>query len=210
MANICFADIQVTGRKECIQEFINILDYKSNVHFSGIRFNRCAKVSALIYINGLIYTQRLLIICDDSIELSLTNNLYKYGFKREDDATTIEEVSKRLSLDIEVWSKTPELSLLEHIHVQNGNVLVDESSSYSYYPLIEYDTEGCSYEQFVKERESAGEDIRPIISREVYYDAVDNNENIEIFGLENAFKFKVTTGDDAFSKSPFILKPMFK
>jgi hypothetical protein len=211
MGNFCFADIQVTGRRECIQEFINILDYKSSVHFSGMRFNRCTKESALIYINGLIYTQRLSIICDDSIELSLTNNLYKYGFKREDDATTIEEVSKRLSLDIEVWSKTPDLSLLEHIHVQNGNVLVDESGSYTYYPVLEYFSEGCNYQQFVEDLESAGEDIKSIISRDMYYDAVDNNRSIiELFGLDNAFKFKVATGDDAFSKSPFIPKPMFK
>lgn len=210
MGNFCFAQIQVTGRKECIEEFIKILNDESNVHFSGMRFGRCTKRSDLIYINGLIYTQRLSKICDDSIELSLTDNLYKYGFKREDDATTIEEVSKRLSLDIEVWSKTPDLDLIEHIYVQNGNVLIDESGSYKYYPILEYHSEGYNYQQFVEEREFAGEDIKPIISREMYYDAIDNNRSIELFGLDNAFKFKVTTGDDAFSKSPFVQKPMFK
>ena len=119
MSNIRYAEIQVTGRKESIEEFIKILNHESDMHFSDINFCKHIRKSDLKHVKADIYTQRLSIICNDGI-WSMINNLYNDRDKRDLNTITFEEVSKKLGIDIQACFKTSDLDIVECFYIRDG------------------------------------------------------------------------------------------
>ena len=209
MPNICYAEIQVTGRKECIQEFEKILNanynYGKNEFSYKPHFWRIFDVypQEMEHVEGLIYTQNFAIDCAWSVATCMTDSPFSYGNMNRKDSnneyfdTTLRAEAARLNLDIEIWSDEPGMCFEEHIHYRNREELDNRCYNAETYIIADYET----YEDLVKDYgvyEDDNKDKRVCngISEEEFNKA--KNEGTEVISKTDArhsFQFKVNDPD---------------
>ena len=144
MANCCTFNMVVAGRKENVEEFIEVLNsyyhYDENGEYRGT-FDR-----HLCRVNGKEVVQRIddkqgnceIYVSGDcawSIYSSMTeggyySRRYKKDYGDRSHATTLKLESRKLQLKIEVFSEEEGFGFREHYRYDNGDVIVEEVSDF--------------------------------------------------------------------------------
>lgn len=123
MANICEFDMKVTGRKEDVLEFVDTLKLQAALYFDIDDTFEQGDYMSVTGFGG----------CKWSIYSSMRSSRYSFS---------LEDMSERLDLVIEAYSKEPGLEFQEHILIDKGEVLIDECVDYEEYFVEELDQEG--------------------------------------------------------------------
>jgi hypothetical protein len=181
MANICLGYINVRGYKDNVEEFIQILqaDYsycnKENYfeyvvdrnNFSHIpHFFRIFETNIIedVMLSGVYRCVILDIECAWSVYCCMFNgpHSYYYNFQRDHlgnhFGTHILQESKRLNLEIEIWSYESGMAFQEHYKICSGILVKDEE-----YNFNEYYIEDISLDEF---KELCGERFPQIQTQE--------------------------------------------
>lgn len=211
MPNICYAEIQVTGRKESIEEFERILNadynYTTNEFSHKPHFWRIFDCYAMdmIHIEGLIYTQNFAIECAWSVDCCMGDGPFSYHETNNKDTDkerfdiTLSEAARKLDLDIEIWSQEPGMCFTEHIHNRRGEELDNVCQDYNCTYLDYYDT----YEEFcddLKEiMESQEEYYGPFPTKEEFEIGKKEGKAIEKYEARNPFRFKANEPDGVYN-----------
>ena len=147
MPNECSASIAVSGRKYCIDEFINIMnaDYnydhyvEENMSFSHTpHFFRIFSADVIGYEQtGLFVSATLDVWCAWSIGTCMLDDGYYERIKKECEqhnvpfhGTNLTECAKNLGLTIEIISEEPGMGFMEHY-------VVDESGEFKIYDVVD-------------------------------------------------------------------------
>lgn len=147
MPNICTARIRVRGRRDCVDEFIQILgadysyarkDSNEPSHFSHIphmyRIFECDLIDRVDY--GMCSYAELAIECAWSVFVCMFEGAHTYFTQNNTPefteqygpsfATNVVFESARLHLDIEIFSSEPGMCFQEHYRLVNGVKVTDE------------------------------------------------------------------------------------
>ena len=154
MPNICFGYITAIGRKDCLEEFANILN--ADYNYNNMTFSHKPHMfrifdvydSEYYQIDGLRYQADFMIECAWSLSSCMFNHhQYSYyqtikdTYKENFFGTTITEVAKKLNLQIEMSSEEGGMGFQEHYIIDNyGNVLENECYNYFEEYIGEYDS----------------------------------------------------------------------
>ena len=178
MPNICIAQVTVRGLKDNILEFERILrgdysyrldadEYKgSKYHF--FRIFEVMEVDPLTQSNGMIYVASWRIECAWSVWTCMFSGDHTYycdskhtsPFVTINDnylqkpghhAVCIEEVARKLDLDIDIVSEEPGMCFSEHYAFDRGTLTSQEEKEFNSY-FFEPDEEDRpkTYEEFMK------------------------------------------------------------
>lgn len=143
MANDCYFEMEVVGHKDSVDEFVRILKYesKSNIYFSRI-FDADVYdeekygVRKKAYISGY---------CAWSVLCCMMDGAGTYyndwvGSIGDTGRSNIIIEARRLNLQIEILSTEPGMAFCEHVAVDRGNVLVNDTGQYTCYFVDDYHT----------------------------------------------------------------------
>lgn len=122
MANYCYYEMKVTGKKENIDRLINILQYKDDEY----------KLARIFSADVVDRKDTYAFICGDcawSIHSCMGIGEGTYS-KDNDEITNIKYLSKVLGLKIEILSDEPGMGFCEHYFYDNGNCLLDVCEDY--------------------------------------------------------------------------------
>lgn len=151
MPNYCDYSMCVKGKKKSIEEFIkviksnydyNVMEFEYNRHLFRVfeaDYNEIEQVGANTYqviINGY---------CAWSVASCMLDGCYYYAdlkkrFPNEFRGTTLQKESKKLNLDIEVYSEECGCCFQEHYVIVNGDLVVDECVDWYEYYLGDFKT----------------------------------------------------------------------
>lgn len=152
MPNYCYYSMCVKGKKENIEEFAKVIqadyDYRT-MNFSHDRhmfrvFE--AEMDEIEKINEDVYQAVFNGNCAWSVSSCMFDERHSYyerlkeKYPNEFRGTTLPIESKRLNLDIEVFSEEGGMCFQEHYIIRNGNVEVDECVDWEEYYIGEYDS----------------------------------------------------------------------
>lgn len=136
MPNWTETRINVVGRKECVEEFIKVLnadyDYYNYKFDHNFHVYRTWVDSYDIEHYGLIAQASIYLQCAWSVYLCMFKGPETYynnhvgGYNR---AVSIDELSKIYGLYIEIWSDEPLMEFQEHYYIINGKIIIDECFS---------------------------------------------------------------------------------
>lgn len=153
MANNCVYSLLVVGEKENVNEFISMMDY---THPQGICFARIFE--AYESLRKLLPDGRTAALIEGDCAWSVYSCMMEgYGTYYSDKEmrsgdpklTTLTHESKRLGLDIEIFSEEPGIGFTEHYRIINGQILDYTCDDYSEYY---YDSdEFPDFQDFIKE-----------------------------------------------------------
>lgn len=185
MPNWCDADIYVKGRKMDVDEFINILnaDYDyHNMKFSHIpHFYRIFENNVYDRIdNGAFSFAQSNVECAWSVYCCMfPGDCTYYNDMMNDEEhrkrhTNIIEASRKLNLEIEIWSAEPGMCFREHYYIKNGNVLIDEELPYYEFDVNDFN----SLQDFNKEYP----DLKTLVTEEQFNRAKQEEEFLSING----------------------------
>lgn len=134
MANNCFYDMRITGKKKSVEEMIRIIQGVGEFKYDSIgRVFDCCIVDDEQLKSANEDDVVSVDVCGDcawSIESSMLVN----------DSRNLLTETKRLNLVIEAYSSEPGIGFQEHILVALGAMYVDECVDYSAYWVQEFDT----------------------------------------------------------------------
>lgn len=136
MANDCYFRMEVKGRtKKSLKEFISILE---GIHPEGVSFYKVYDVFATdIEKAGKVFMTTLEGCCAYSINSSMLDDedsYYRQLSSSDPGLTNLELESKRLSLEINVFSEEIIDEIEEHVLIKNGKVKTYELKEFdSYY-----------------------------------------------------------------------------
>ena len=150
MANNCLYEMRVVGKKENVEEFVKILKYEVKDHWLSRIFSaydenwenlKDGRVVCSIYGD-----------CAWSVHSCMFSGYGSYfgdGADLKDGQSTAGIESKRLGLEIEIYSTEPGIGFAEHYLIKNGEVLINDETDYAeyWYEPSEWD----SFEEFKKE-----------------------------------------------------------
>lgn len=170
MPNYCYYEMKVKGSDDAIEELISMMNYNHPTH----HFHRVFEAD--VYERGegfsLIYGDVAWSI--NSAMLCLLGGCESTG--KEYDF--ISNVSRRLQLEIEIFSSEPGIGFQEHYIFNNGKTVLSDCIDYSEYCFDELNYNGDTYEEkfaaFLEDNELS---ITP--------DDLDENGNYCIGGVKN-------------------------
>ena len=133
MPNYCDYEIRAIGTKESIEEFVKVFKDKENggsEHFL-----------ARTWVNGIDckdlqdkYKATIWGYCAWSVcscMLDIANGYYRDWKKTEPNITTLEQLSEKHKLTIEVYSEECGCAFSEHYLIRNGIILLNESFKFT-------------------------------------------------------------------------------
>ena len=168
MANNCFFDMKITGKKENVEELIQMLKWKGEFVNSGLgRVYSCDEVERYDYGNNIIST----LVCGDCAWSVLTAMCAWGRF----DTPSLESETKRLNLIVEVYSTETGCAFQEHFLIKKGIVEINDCVDYEEHWIADYE----NIEEYNEEWET-----------NFTADMVDENGNICIGGFENYGDFE--------------------
>ena len=185
MANSCLYKMHVKGDVKNIEEFLRVMtDYDYDRHFwrvfSAEAYGKIENEdgSFTYYIDGecawAVYSCML-----------MKNGAYATGDNEKDTSLQLE--SKRLNLEIEVFSEEEGMGFQEHFHYKNGEIITEESvdASCHYFDKDLYKGESVEekFSNFVKELKEYG------LKEEITIEDLDDNDEIWIGGFEDFMLF---------------------
>lgn len=133
MPSYCDFEMKVTGSKNNVREFLNVLKRKDcdEPHFQRI-------IEASVYkeetLENSSYTAYIKGCCAWSVHTCMLNGdgTYNNDIEDEEQTITLESESERLGINIEVWSKETSLGFAEHYIYQSGEEVLNECFSCEY------------------------------------------------------------------------------
>ena len=169
MPNLCYAEVMVKGRKECVDEFEKVLtanyDYSTNTFSHKPHLWRIFDVSKLEYIQtGLFVCAKFWIECAWSVSSCMMNGpctyynssqeqslhdmteqrklqlLYSNKPPRINYGTNIVALSMVLNLEIEIISEECGIGFMEHYKISHGQVILDDCIDMTEHFIGEYNT----------------------------------------------------------------------
>lgn len=142
MANDCYFRMEIKGTKKSLKEFISILE---GIHPEGISLYKVYDVFAAdIEKVDKGFMTTLEGCCAYSINTSMLNDedsYYRQLSSTHPDLTNLESESKRLSLEINIYSEEIIEEVEEYVLIKNGKVKTYELKEFDSY----YDDEMGSY-----------------------------------------------------------------
>ena len=179
MPNICFGYITAIGRKDCLEEFANILN--AHYDYNDMTFSHKPHMFRIFdsypgeydQLDGLQYAVDFMIECAWSLSSCMFND-HKYSYYQELKnkykenffGTTITEIAKRLNLQVEMYSEEGGMGFSEHYIIDNyGNILEDECYDYFEEYIGDYD----SFDDYVRDY-----DNEPRITEEEFNETKNN------------------------------------
>lgn len=134
MANNCFYDMRITGKKKNVEEMIQIIQGVGEFKHDSIgRVFDCCIVDDYSLESAKNDDIVSIDVCGDcawSIESSMLVN----------DRRNLLTETKRLNLIIEAYSSEPGCQFQEHVLINRGEVVIDASVDYKEYWVQEFDT----------------------------------------------------------------------
>ena len=185
MPNYCTFSMKVNGKKESIEEFIEILnadyDYHNNRFTAKRHFYRVFEAECLdgISKNDTDYSAIIKGYCAWSVYCCMFDGSLTYysSGKKEHGrmfrGTMIPKESERLHLDIEIFSEETECAFMEHYIVKNGDIETDECVDYCVYFIDEYES-----------KEEAEQKLDIIISDDEWNNRESSEYEIQRGGME--------------------------
>ena len=153
MPNYCYYQMCVRGTKENIERFINVIqaDYNySTMEFSNDRHLFRVFEADYDKIEKLDENDYRVIISGDcawSVSGCMLNehrssyySRIKEQYPNDFRGTTLPKESKRLHLDIEVYSEECGEAFQEHYHFKNGKTIANECVDYNEYCIGDYNS----------------------------------------------------------------------
>ena len=134
MANYCSIDGKITGRRDNVQELLDMLCWEKQFKDEGL---------------GAMYD------CDyDAHDLMLAGKddiveVYIFGgcrwsvlcaLREEYKTPSLESETKRLNCVIELYSSEPGCQFQEHVLIDRGEVLIDDCVDYKFHEITAYDS----------------------------------------------------------------------
>lgn len=158
MPNLCSYSMCVKGNKENVEEFIKVIkahyDY-GTMEFSYDRhlfrvfdadYDEIEQVGDDVY-QAIIYGDCAWSVATCMFEDGYYKNL-KERYPNEFRGTTLPLESKRLNIDIEVFSEECGMCFQEHYIIKKGNVEVNECVDWQEYDLTEFETKEEAEEEY--------------------------------------------------------------
>ena len=150
MSNWTFTRISVVGRKECVNEFIKVLNANYDYYYYNFDHKfHVFKTWVQSYdheIYGQIMQADIYVECAWSVYVCMfkgPNTYYNDRVGLYNRAVSIDELSKIYGLNIEIWSEESGMCFQEHYYIINGNIIINEEFSskhgYIYIDDINYD-----------------------------------------------------------------------
>ena len=143
MPNYCMYEMKVNGKMENIDKFISYL--KSNYNYNA----NPPKIDADKHLFRVFEANIVEKEENDGYPYCIINgecawsvfscmfsgehtyyDLVKKDHEKDFKGTTLEECSKELELDIEVFSEEPGVGFMEHYLIKNGDVIIDDCEEY--------------------------------------------------------------------------------
>lgn len=132
MANNCFYDMKITGRKENIKELIQMLKWEGKYENNGIGRVFSCYDSSIEEICGDIGYTLVFGDCAWSVNSAMMNNAGReHGLESE---------TGRLDLIVEVYSSEPGIGFQEHILINKGIVEINDCMDYEEHYVEDYET----------------------------------------------------------------------
>ena len=140
MPNYCYYEMRVRGKRENIEEFVKVMtDYERPKHFWRV-FSAYTDYDEPDE-NGLT-TAMISGDCAWSVHCCMCIGPCTYaGDADEEYRTSLQDESKRLQLEIEVYSDEPGMAFQEHYHYDKGEELEAECVDCCHYWFEEIDGE---------------------------------------------------------------------
>ena len=161
MANNCFYDMKITGRKEAISELIQMLKWKGKYENSGLgRTYSCCIIEGITEIEGDI---GYAVVCGDCAWSVYTAMMDYHGREH-----SLESETERLGLIVEVYSSEPGIGFQEHILIDKGVIEFNDCVDYEEHWVEDY----ASIEEYNEENDT-----------DFTEDMVDDNGNVCVGGF---------------------------
>lgn len=153
MPNYCDYSMRVKGKKENIEEFIEII--KADYNYYTMKFTAKRHLHRVFEADVVnepdeicdgIYDAIIDGYCAWSVSCCMFDGAHSYYQQLKSEygdmfrGTTIPIESKRLDLDIEIFSSEPGIQFMEHYIVKKGDIVLEECVDYSEYCLSDYET----------------------------------------------------------------------
>jgi len=159
MANICeFTLVVVAKSKSYLDKFESILitngtNFNNNRYIAGIC--SCERIEfikgnyncAAVYVGECKWSAYS---CFRKGEYTYFNDKYKYD--NLGNRTCLEDLSKELNLEIELFGKESGMSFSEYCHIKDGEIIEDATGYYESPIIKDYET----YEDFIKDENNKG------------------------------------------------------
>lgn len=150
MPNICTYSMCVKGTKESVEEFIKIIQADYDYHTMEFSHNRHFYRVFEAYYNEVenMFDGSYQVIINGDCAWSVNSCMFENGYHKDFmerypnqcRGTTIPMESKRLNLDIEIYSEECGMCFQEHYIVRKGVVEVEECVDYNEYALYDFNS----------------------------------------------------------------------
>lgn len=150
MPNYCYYSMCVKGSKKNVEEFIKVMQADYNYSEKHFTFDRhmfrvfSAYADEVERDKGNVYSTVINGDCAWSVSTCMFEGNYYNSLKErypdEFRGTTLLRESKRLKLNIEVYSEESGCCFQEHYVIMDGDLIVDECVEWEEYSLDEYET----------------------------------------------------------------------
>ena len=170
MPNYCDYGMLVRGHKDNVEEFIRIIQADYNYYTNEFTHNRHffrvfeANVEDNHIVYGLERTVKIYGYCAWSVYSCMFPGPFTYYGDTVDRnsplhdssktmiyGTHILQESKRLHLDIEIFSEEPGMCFQEHYYISNGNIMQNEEYPLHEYWLDEIEEDHTTVEEYCKQ-----------------------------------------------------------
>ena len=189
MANNCCYEMKIKGKETNVKEFLTIIQYKhpKEIHFARI-FS--AEILNEYTDKNNQYIAEVAGDCVWSVYYCMFTGFATYYTDTCKEIPTLSNIpkeSKRLNLDIEIYSTEPGMCFAEHYIVKNGNIEIDETTHYErhYYesvdPLTIYDPSEEEIKNFNEWKKEWN------LPDDLTLDQLDDNDCVEIGGFNKGY-----------------------
>lgn len=143
MANYCAYDMRVRGNRKAVNKLLRILQYKDKkYHFFRV-FDAEMWDMRIDEDDETLVTASIYGNCAWSVAACMTGCDWSYAaeVKDQQDCATLQSMSEKLHLDIEVWSEEPGVGFQEHYRYRDGEELENECFDdyvYAYWDTADY------------------------------------------------------------------------
>ena len=149
MANICCFNMKIAGEKKNVLEFVSILQYEHPEERCFARIDEATVFDEYKLPDGR-YVAHVEGSCAWSVHTCMREGKGTYFESSHDSKlSTLTGETKRLCLDVEIYSTETGIGFAEHYRYVNGDCLIDEETEYNEYWY--FPDEWPSFEAFCKE-----------------------------------------------------------
>ena len=198
MPNICCYDMKVVGKKENVEEFIKVIQANYDYNKNEFSFDRHLwRVFEANIIDTELredgnFVAMITGNCAWSVYTSMTAEEHSYydDYKirkdgKKNKGSCLENESKNLNLNIEVFSTETDIGFQEHLIIKNGETIINNCKDYADYSASWFDDN--------EEKDSIEllEDLNQKFNTNYKYNEIDKSTIYEFGGIENYGEYTI-------------------